>query len=66
VVQTIRNLTCAVVRLDDIEDAEELCRTWDEYEFSKTNRLKVDIHPYSYRKRPVHKLSFHPIFKEIY
>jgi hypothetical protein len=57
---------CAVVRLTDIEDAERLCLTWNNFKFTDVNRLKVNIHPYSYRKRPTNKLSHHPMFKHIF
>jgi hypothetical protein len=49
-----------------MEDAERLCVEWNGSKVSENNYLKVNLHPFSYRKRPIHKKSHHSIFHDLY
>ena len=62
----IRDQICTVLTVPDIEDAERICLTWNEHVLNEKQTLKASIHPYSFRKRPVEKLSIHTIFKNYY
>jgi hypothetical protein len=48
----INGKNCAVLTLNDIEDAERLCLEWNGVKASENNHLKAHIHPLSSRKRP--------------
>ena len=62
----IRDQICTVLTVPDIEDAERICLTWNEHVLNENQTLKANIHPYSFRKRPMEKLSIHTIFKNYY
>ena len=62
----INEKNCAVLTIADIEDAERLCVEWNGSKVSENNYLKVNLHPFSYRKRPIHKKSHHSIFHDLY
>ena len=57
-----------MLTVPDIEEAERICLKWDQriVNEAKKQRLKVHLHPYSYRRRPADKLSLHPMFKSRY
>lgn len=61
----IKDQWCSIVQVQDIEEAERFCKIWDSF-YANQNQIKVDIHPFSYRKRPRNKMSKHPIFKDFF
>jgi hypothetical protein len=65
-VMTINEKQCAVLTVQDIEEAERLCLTWHAKKATENNYLKVNVHPYSYRKRPAHKKSHLPLFDSLF
>ena len=63
----IKEQLCTVLTVPDIEDAERICLKWHQLEVNNAqHKLKANIHPYSFRKRPTDKLSIHPLFKDRY
>lgn len=54
-VHYIRDRYCCVVTTDDIESAEKLCIKYHNQKATEDQHLKVNIHPYSYRGRPLTK-----------
>ena len=49
-----------------IEDAERICSVWNNFKLNEKQFMRVCIHPYSYRKRPAHILSRHPLFQDVF
>jgi hypothetical protein len=49
-----------------IEDAERICSTWNNFKLTEKQLMRVCIHPLSYRKRPAHIQSRHPLFKDVF
>lgn len=43
----IKGQFCMLVTLEDIQEAERFCRTWNKFKISQTRKLKAHIHPYS-------------------
>ena len=63
----IKNQYCTVLTVPDIEDAERICKQWNNVVVhDRIQKLKAHVHPYSYRRRPTDKLSLHPIFEDRY
>ena len=56
----IKEQYCCVARVKDIENAEKLCRAWNNF----NNTMKVHIHPYSYTMRENPEQSSHLIFRK--
>jgi len=62
----IKKQFCTVVQVEDIEDAERVALYWNGFKFSQSHVMNATVHPFSYRKRPVTKMSRHALFAPIY
>lgn len=65
-VTRVREQVCAVLKVPDIEDAELICHTWNNFKHGDNQKLKANVHSFSYRKRPRNKPSRHPLFQHLY
>jgi hypothetical protein len=63
--QLIRSQFCCLVIMQNIEDAEKLCKRLNNFQLTQIKKLRAHIHPMSNLRREEMGMSHHKIFSEM-
>jgi hypothetical protein len=60
----VKGRVCAILQVKDIEWAERLCLAWNYGVVGKNQQIVVNLHPKSWRQRPLDQMSAYSLFRK--